>query len=126
MPSQTSIPPTGSEEVLSGSESLDELAEALAHPGRRRLLAHLHGADEVSIGSLADLEGVTDTTDERAASRRLRGIHLPKLVAADLIECDYRRGSVVPTTTLDCLIAPVGACREATEAPEGAGGAPSQ
>lgn len=108
MPPQSSLSPARDGGATPETGSLDALAEALAHPGRRRLLAHLSGADEVSIASLARRDGpVTDAADERAASRRLRGVHLPKLEAADLVECDYREGVVAPTATLDCLLAPV-------------------
>lgn len=125
MPLQTSIPPARDGETPSGLGSLDALAEALAHPGRRRLLAHLDGVDEASIESLARRR-VADAADEGAARRRLRRIHLPKLEAADLVECDYREGIVVPTTTLDCLLAPVGPCCGAADAPEEAEEPPSQ
>lgn len=126
MPSQPSISPARSGEAPSGPGSLDALAEALAHPDRRRLLAHLSGADEASIGALVRRQGMTDATNERAARRRLRGIHLPKLEAADLVECDYREGIVTPTATLDCLLAPVAPCFGAADAPEETEEPPSQ
>lgn len=112
MPSEIPVPAEREDEQSSVSVALDALAEALAHPGRRRLLAHLREAGETSIGALARRDEVAfDAADERAAVRRLRGIHLPKLEAADLVEYDYREGRVAPTATLDCLVAPVDACR---------------